>query len=88
MDWGGGVSNTCVNVTQDNTLVYVCQVEMQYTASDLGDSGAPVLVKPGNPRQDSTAMLGGIVMAKGKQNKAIFTPWPNIAQQYPKLRVF
>jgi hypothetical protein len=32
-------------------------------------------------------MLRGIVMAKGK-NTIVFTPWPNIARQYPALRVF
>jgi hypothetical protein len=88
---GGSVSNACVDITQDNTYVYPCQVEMQDTPSDLGDSGGPILVNPFNPRQDSTVMLGGIIMAKGKvqnQRKSYFTPWANIALQYPKLRVF
>jgi hypothetical protein len=79
-----------VDITQDNTYVYPCQVEMQDTPGDLGDSGGPILVNPFNPRQDSTVMLGGIIMAKGKpdQRKSYFTPWANIALQYPKLRVF
>jgi hypothetical protein len=64
---------------------------MKDTPSDFGDSGGPILVNPFNPRQDSTVMLGGIIMAKGKvqsQRKSYFTPWANIALQYPKLRVF
>lgn len=71
--------------------VYPCQVEMQYTPSDFGDSGGPILVNPFNSREDSTVMLGGTIMAKGKvssQRKSYFTPWANIALQYPKLRVF
>ena len=83
------MSNACVDVVSEKTYVYPCQVEMKDTPSNLGDSGGPVLVNPFNPRQDSTVMLGGIIIAKGKQtNKAVFTPWANIAQQYPKLRVF
>ena len=90
--WTGGVvSRTCIHVTQDNAYVYLCQVEMTDTPSDGGDSGAPVLVNPSNPREDPTAMLGGIVIAKAKvkgKDVAYFTPWPSIALQYPKLRLF
>jgi hypothetical protein len=81
----GYVVKTCVIFRPGGSGVrFECQHQADY-GSHQGDSGGPVFYG-WNPWPDSTVWLGGI-HAGIMQNKAVFSPWSGIVQNFPDLKV-
>jgi len=80
----GYVTDTCQVVRSGANLVY-CQDFANY-ASDLGDSGAPVILDIGL-YPDSLVTLGGLHSAKAQGGKSVFSPLSGIWVDYGSLIV-
>jgi len=80
----GYVTDTCQVVRSGANLVY-CQDFANY-ASDLGDSGAPVILDIGL-YPDSLVTLGGLHSAKAQGGKSVVSPLSGIWVDYGSLIV-
>ncbi|MGE5849196.1 MAG: hypothetical protein ACM362_03575 [Candidatus Methylomirabilota bacterium] len=81
----GYVVRTCVVFRPGGSgFRFECQHQADY-GSHAGDSGGPVFYG-WNLWPDSTIWLGGIHVGI-MQNKAVFSPWSGIVQNFPDLKV-
>jgi len=80
----GYVVKTCIVFSPASGLRFECQHQADYVGH-AGDSGAPVFYGY-NLWPDSTIWLGGIHIGI-MQNKAVFSPWSGIVQNFPDLKV-